>query len=736
MKIWQSKALSLQALLVVPFVLQIFGAVGLVGYLSFRNGQQAVNGLVDELMERTSDVMKEHMESYLSVPQRLNQLNAAAIRQGILEVNNPELMGQYFWEQMQVYDLTFVGIGLATGEGVGALRYDGETTTIDDWDSNQPNSAQTFATNEQGDRTELVGTYDYNHFSESWYTAPLEAQKSTWSDIYIWNSPYGPYLAASAGRPMYDGQDNLLGVIGADIHLLKLSDFLQRLDVSQKGTVFIMERDGNLIANSGSETPFTEMENELQRLPAIASPDPIIQSLAQQLQATSDMQTISQLTEFQFEVEGESHFVNVMPWQDNYGLDWLVVVSVPKAAFMAQIEANTRTTIMLCIAALIVASALGWLTARWITRPILHLNQASEAIAAGNLEQTVEASPIQELNVLSNSFNYMAAQLRDSFNALEASNEFLEERVTERTAELQNALKELQRSQAQLVQSEKMSSLGQLVAGVAHEINNPVNFIHGNLQHVREYTKDLFAFVTLYQQQYPHPAEEIDEMAEAIDLDFLLEDLPKMLASMKVGTDRIRQIVLSLRNFSRMDEAELKHVDIHEGIDSTLMILQHKLKAKSDRPAIEIIKDYADLPPVECYAGQLNQVFVNILTNAIDALEERHAERTSEEMNAEPNRITIRTSQLPHEWIEVAIADNGGGIPEAVKQSIFDPFFTTKPLGKGTGMGMSISYQVIVDKHDGKLECYSTPDQGTEFVIQIPLHQRPPQEVADKGMEG
>lgn len=298
------------------------------------------------------------------------------------------------------------------------------------------------------------------------------------------------------------------------------------------------------------------------------------------------------------------------------------------------------------------------------------------------------------------------------------------EQLQQAQIELIKSFRELEKAQSQLVQTEKMSSLGQLVAGVAHEINNPVNFIHGNLTYVREYTDDLMRLVGCYQTIYTNPSLEVQTVAEDIELDFLKDDLPKMLDSMRVGTERIRHIVLSLRNFSRMDEADFKAVDIHEGLDSTLLILQHRLKAKPACPEIKVLRDYGQLPLVECYAGQLNQVFMNILANAIDALEEYSAQRTYTDVQANPCQITVRTAVVDSDWVSVTIADNGSGIPTNVQQRIFDPFFTTKPIGKGTGMGMSISYQIITEKHNGQLECVSTPGNGAEFVIRIPKKQK------------
>ncbi|WP_341734383.1 ATP-binding sensor histidine kinase [Microcoleus sp. EPA2] len=297
----------------------------------------------------------------------------------------------------------------------------------------------------------------------------------------------------------------------------------------------------------------------------------------------------------------------------------------------------------------------------------------------------------------------------------------------EKSRELKATVIQLQQTQAQLVQTEKISQLGQLVAGVAHEVNNPVGFISGNLHHVQEYIDDLINLLNLYQEKFPEPGQQIEDEIESIELEYLLEDLPKTTASMKLGIDRIRDIMQSLRNYSRTDTAQKRAVDIHEGIETTLMILSHRLKAKQARPAIKIIKYYGELPKLQCYPGQMNQVFMNLIANAIDALDESNVGKTYAQIDKNPNKITISTFGISEklgqtmDTLVIRIADNGLGMPESVLEKLFTPFFTTKAEGEGTGLGLSICYQIVTEKHGGTLECFSSVGKGTEFVISIPM---------------
>lgn len=366
-----------------------------------------------------------------------------------------------------------------------------------------------------------------------------------------------------------------------------------------------------------------------------------------------------------------------------------------------------------------IAGGIAWRTTRAIARPIEQISHIARDAAINSnftlrVPVTSDVNSSNEVGSLAASLNLLLQHITDYTQELQETARLSKEQ----TIQLQETLQELQQTQTQLIHAEKMSSLGQLVAGIAHEVNNPVSFIHGNLNHANQYTQNLLNLVQLYQQHFPDLPEAIQQYQQEIDLEFLQTDLPKILTSMKVGTERICSIVLSLRIFSRLNESEVKPVDLHEGIESTLMILGSRIRAQPDRPAIEVVKQYGDLPMVDCYAGQLNQVFMNLLSNAIDAVEEAYLNGAI----AHP-QIQIHTAIAPQEQVEIRIIDNGIGISEATKAKLFEPFFTTKPVGKGTGMGLSISYQIITDKHHGRLECHSQPGQGSEFVVRVPITQ-------------
>lgn len=493
-------------------------------------------------------------------------------------------------------------------------------------------------------------------------------------------------MVAAPIRSTASSSTKPIGEIHTVVNLDRVTKVVERLQYGANSYAFALSAEGTAIVHPKAELLST-VEKPAPSL--LQASDPALAAIAKRMVGRQQGMDLVQL-------DGSWKYVAYLPLQQS---DWSIALVIPRENVesplgalnvLAGVVAGLSTTLILFL----------W---RVQAREQKRLQRSNHKLEDRVQERTAELS-------------IAMTQLQQSQVQLQQANEELEHRVVARTSELCVAMDELQRSQVQLIQNEKMSSLGQLVAGVAHEINNPVNFIYGNLKHVNNYAQDLVHLIHLYKENYVTPPLVIQDVEESIDLEFVIDDMSKVFSSMKMGADRIKDIVLSLRTFSRMDEAELKSVDIHEGINSALVILDHRLKLTSNRPAISVVCDYAALPAVECYAGQLNQVFMNILSNAIDAIEEVAAKQSSYQ-----GQITIRTLITEPGWIRIEMIDNGTGMSETVRRDMFNPFFTTKPVGKGTGMGLGISYQIITEKHGGKLDCFSTLGNGSELVIQIPI---------------
>ncbi|MCL1473445.1 sensor histidine kinase [Argonema antarcticum] len=565
-----------------------------------------------------------------------------------------------------------------------------------------------------GKVTAKGGDSSPDDYQEIYFTEPIKAGKPIWlepiSYLETTVDPPEQTVSTSYSLPFYNQKKELLGVLAQDLELGFLSEKLSKPVMRENGYFVLVSAKGNLIAYP----PNSELALKLKPFPQISNYSQLWQQIQKNIQSKT---TNSGIISWQ-NAEGKREFWAYRKISNN---NWVLLASVPKWVIIGPLLQFTLIGTLL--AALGASLVLAVVVALFVKR----LNQRLQPIM-DECSLLAEASPKSE-ELMSREDEI--GQLTISFYNLLGQVTVNEKRLRKEMDKSAKAYQALKQAQAQLIQTEKMSGLGQLVAGVAHEINNPINFIYGNLPHASNYTQDLIRLIELYQRKYPNPDPEIEDLTEEIELDFLVEDLEKMLTSISMGANRIREIVLSLRNFSRFDEADMKDVNIHEGIDSTLLILQNKFKATPTHSAIELVKEYGNLPLVECYAGQLNQVFMNILSNAIDAMEKVRCNAEEGRENFTPT-LTIRTevktggSDSSQPRAVIRIKDNGCGIPSEHQSKLFDPFFTTKPVGKGTGLGLSICYQIVVEKHKGELRCVSEVGEGTEFFIEIPIYQTKP----------
>ncbi|NJR38680.1 MAG: HAMP domain-containing protein [Leptolyngbyaceae cyanobacterium CSU_1_4] len=526
------------------------------------------------------------------------------------------------------------------------------------------------------------------------------SRSNAWTGVYL--DPSVNIWMVSAILPVYQG-DRFLGILGHDI---VLTDLLEKtLNDRQLGTTNMLFRaDGRLVAHPDRMKEIQAAQGQLA-IERIA--DPHLQRIFQQVKNAPEVTHVIDNSQ-------DHEFIAVTQLK---GPDWYFVTIYPKSLLAGSAWTTAQFVLVSGLSALIIEIFLiAAVLRQQIATPLQQLTEASQQWASGNFEIQLDASRPDELGDLAGAFNSMASQLKTSFDQLENVNAALADRV----AELQKTVCMLHQTQAQVVQSEKMSALGNLVAGIAHEINNPLSFLNGSIKHAQDYIQDLLNHLGLYQKHYPIAGAVIQNHAEDIDLEFLIEDLPKLLGSMTGATDRLKGISLSLRNFSRADAEYKVSANLQEGLDSTLLILKYRLQAHDHRPEIKVLRDYGELPPIACFPGQLNQVFMNILANAIDALEESHQTLSLTEVQSHPPQIKIRT-RVKDNRVQIIIADNGAGIPEDLKERIFDHLFTTKDVGKGTGLGLAIAQQIIVEKHSGAIGVTSEVSKGTEFIIELPV---------------
>ena len=678
---YAKRNLPLRLVLVLPFVLQIFAAVGLTGYLSLRNGQQAVNDLASRLQREVSDRIDQHLDSYLNTARQLAEINGDAIDLKLLDTQNLEQLGHFFWKQMQLYNVGYISFGSKTGEFASSGKFfdDGRITVSEvSQRRNGDRDEHLYNADVQGNRASLaIVNKNYNFTKESWYADTVKAGKPIWSKIYQWEtSP--ETLSVSANRPVYDQDKNLIGVIGIDQRLSQISNFLRSLKVSPSAKTFILERNGLIVASSSTEQPYKLINGKPKRLQASESSDLLIRAATTYLtKHLGNFSNIKENQQLDFMLNNERQFLQVTPWRDEWGLDLLVIVAVPESDFMGQINANTRTTILLCLGALILATILGFYTSSWIARPILRLSQASESIAAGELNQQVEVPSVHELGRLAQSFNRMAQQLRDSFTTIEQTNqqlaktnEELESRVEERTHELK---------EAKMTADAANHAKSDFLANMSHELRTPLNGILGYAQILA-------------------PTASDEKQQRGIDIIYQC-------------SSHLLTLINDILDLSKIEARKLELHLVPFYLPALLQSVVEICRIKAEQKGIEFIYQPPDNPAIAIVADQkrLRQVLINLLGNAIKFTDK--------------GSVTFKVEVLLGDITNLRfhIQDTGIGMSQQQVEKIFLPFEQvgdSKRQSEGTGLGLAIS-QRFVELMGSQIQVESQLGVGSKFFFNI-----------------